>query len=69
MQQCYKQILTCPVHYWGEVATSTKQRDSRREDLCKPGAVEELLGLNSDLPHLSGKKFPPETMQQQLRVS
>lgn len=25
--------------------------------LCKPGAIEELLGLNLILPHLNGKNF------------
>lgn len=57
MQQRYKQIFTCPVHYWGEVATRAKQRDSRREDLCKPGAIEELLGLNWVSTHLNGNNF------------
>lgn len=57
MQQRYTQIFTCPVHYWGEGATRAKQRDARREDLCKPGAVELLLGLNRVSTHLNGNSF------------
>lgn len=58
MQQRPTQIFTCPVHSWGEATTRAKQRDSRKEDLCKPGAIKELLGLNRVSTHLNGNSFP-----------
>lgn len=40
--------------FW-EVSTNTMQRDLITNDLCKPGAIEKLLGLNLILSHLNRK--------------